>query len=143
MQKETSSAASDPLAFSQKLRARVSRFLPGWLVSELTAPSTWRSSGLSQFTKHVTTPPRNQAEAEAYAELFGRGDLVVKSGWPDFLVISGPDEIFCVEVKGPGDEIRPHQLVVLELLARAGIDTYIKWPGGYEAVGDSKPWADR
>lgn len=133
----------DPLAFSQKLRARVSRLLPGRLVSQLIEPSHTSGSGLSRFTQYVAKPPRNPAEAEAHEELSERGHLVIKSGWPDFFVVSGPDEIFFVEVKGPGDDIRPHQRVVLELLARAGIDTYIKWPEGYESVGDSTPWEER
>jgi hypothetical protein len=106
-------------------------------------PSSFRAAGLSQFTKHISTPPSNAAEGEAYAELSDAGNLVIKSGWPDFMVVSGPNEIFLVEVKGPGDEIRPHQRVVLEFLARAGINTYIRWPDGYEAIGSSIPWEQR
>lgn len=134
----------DPLAYSQALRARVSRFLPGWLLGKLNTPNTfWGDTGVSQFTKHIGKKPKNEAEAEVHSELFGLGHLVITSGWPDFFVVSGSDEIFFVEVKGPGDNLRSHQRVVLELLARAGIDTYIKWPEGYEAVGDSIPWSDR
>lgn len=135
---------TDPLAYSQALRARISRFLPGWLLGKLNTPNTYHAdTGVSQFTKHIGKPPRNEAEAEVHAELFDLGHLVITSGWPDFFVVSGPEDIFFVEVKGPGDHLRSHQRVVLELLARAGIDTYIKWPDGYEAIGDSTPWVDR
>jgi hypothetical protein len=139
----TEASARDPLTVARELRARVSQLLPGWLIGRLNEPRHNRSSGISQFTKFVSRPPRNTAEAEAYEELFEEGYLPVASGWPDFFVVSGKDEIFFVEVKGPGDELRPNQIVVLELLARAGIDTYIRYPDGYEAVGDSTPWNER
>lgn len=142
--KKTSPLPQDALAHAQALRRRVSRLLPGWLIDKLNTPNTYYAdNGVSQFTKHIGKPPRNQAEANVHADLFERGRLVIPSGWPDFFVVSGPDEIFFVEVKGPGDSLRSHQRVVLELLARAGIDTYIRWPDYYEAIGDSTPWQDR
>ena len=134
----------DALAHSQALKRRVSRFLPAWLLDKLNTPNTYHAdTGVSQFTKHIGKPLRNEAEAKAHAALSELGHLVITSGWPDFFVVSGPDEIFFVEVKGPGDHLRSHQRVVLELLARAGIDTYIRWPDYYEAIGDSTPWAER
>ncbi len=136
-------AVTDSLTQTQDLRRRVSRLLPGYVVSSLEEPSNNRASGLSGFTKFVSKPPRNAAEAETYHELFELGYLPVASGWPDFFVIEDADDIFVVEVKGPGDSLRPNQIVVLEMLASAGIDTYIRRPHGYEAVGDSKPWGER
>lgn len=119
------------------------KLLPGWLVSRLDSPRHDRCTGLAGFIQRVYKPPTNRAEALVHRSLLDDGYLVVSGGWPDFMVITGPDEIIAVEVKGPGDSLADHQIVVLELLARAGINTYIKWPDYYEAVGDSKPWIDR
>lgn len=102
-----------------------------------------RRQGLASFLRNVYTQPRNEAEAEAHRELLDQGHVVVRSGWPDFMVIDGPDSLYVVEVKGGGDSLADNQVVVLELLAMAGIDTYIRYPWGYEAVGKSTPWEER
>jgi len=116
-------------------RKLLERFLPWWLIA--------RIGSVAELFQHIYREPRNPVEAEVHRELLDRGHAIIRSGWPDFLVISGPDEIYLVEVKGPGDALRANQVAVLELLARAGIDTYIRWPDYYEAIGDSTPWVDR
>ena len=118
-----------------ELRDRITKLLPWWLIEEL--------GSLADLVQHVYREPKNAAEAETHREILDRGHAVIRSGWPDFMVISGPEDIYLVEVKGPGDDLRSNQRVVLELLARRGIDTYIKWPDYYEAVGTSKPWVER
>lgn len=141
--KQTRSLAADSFDFI-RLRDRVSRFLPGWLIDRLNEPHPMRrAGGLSGFLQHIYKPPRSEAEAIVHRELLDAGHVVVRSGWPDFMVLSGPDDLFVVEVKGPGDQLRDNQIVVLELLARAGIDTYIRWPDYYQAIGGSTPWVER
>src|SRR5574338_647787 len=120
--------ADDPLLYAQPLRRRVSRVLPYRLLDGLTDPDSWRATGISSFTKHVSKPPSNPSELLAYGELNDMGHLVIKSGWPDFMVVTSPDDMFVVEVKAYDDDVRPHQFIVLELLAKSGIDTYVKWP---------------
>lgn len=133
----------DSLSVAQAVRARVSKLLPGRVITRLNEPSSFGSTGMSRFTKFVAKRPNVAANAEAFDELWERGYLPIASGWPDFLVVEDKDTIFVVEVKGPGDSLRPNQTVVLDALARAGIDTYIRWPEGYEAVGNSTPWEER
>ncbi len=114
-----------------------------FMKGSIDSPRLEYRSGLAGFIQHVYRTPTNKAEANAHRELLDEGHLVIRGGWPDFMVITGPDEIVAVEVKGPGDYLKDHQIVVLELLARAGIPTYVRYPGGYEAVGSSIPWVDR
>ncbi len=99
--------------------------------------------GLVSLIQDCYRVPGNAAEAEAHAELLGRGAVVLRRGWPDFLVFER-EKLYVVEVKGPGDDVRPSQQVVLAALARQGISTYVRRSGpqhaSYEPVGDSEEW---
>jgi hypothetical protein len=122
-------------------RDRLAKFLPSRLLFHEEV-----QEGFSRLAEDVGKPPRNEAEAEAWGQLVDFGCAVVNKGWPDFMVFSNQDDFFLVEVKGPGDTVKPQQRVVLEQLASRGIDVYIRWGAGsdviYESVGDSSPWSD-
>lgn len=114
-------------------RDRLAQNLPGWLVDHL-------KEGFGAFAVDCYRQPTNKTEARVYNDLLGSGHTVLKKGWPDFLVLTSNDDLFVVEVKARGDEVRPQQRVVLEALARKGIDTYIWWDdlGCLEIVGESR-----
>lgn len=114
-------------------RDKLAKNLPGWLVDHL-------KEGFASFAADAYREPKNRAEAYAFHKLLSKGYTVLKRGWPDFLVLAG-DELLLIEVKGPGDEVRPSQRVVLEALARKGLNVYIYWEsvGICEPIGDSPP----
>lgn len=123
-------------------RDQAAKLLPGFLLDAILP-----DGGFGNLVAESYRPPTNKAEAEVHSELLGQGHLVLRKGWPDLCVITRKD-MFCVEVKH-ADWLSPSQKVVTEMLARAGIDTYIasKRYGSdrfvYEAVGDSKHWTER
>ena len=49
----------------------------------------------------------------------------LKDGYPDLICVKGAD-LFCVEVKAPGDSLRRNQLVTMNQLLKAGFDVSIK-----------------
>lgn len=114
-------------------RDQLAKNLPGWLVDHL-------KEGFGSFAADCYQQPTNKTEARIHKDILDGGHTVLRKGWPDFLVLTGSDDLFVVEVKAKGDEVRPSQRVVLEALARRGIDTYIWWDGtGYiEVVGESR-----
>ena len=48
-----------------------------------------------------------------------------KDGYPDLICVKG-NELFCIEVKAPGDSLRRNQLVTMNQLLKAGFDVSIK-----------------
>lgn len=51
-----------------------------------------------------------------------------RSGWPDFLVELESGRSIGVEVKAPGDSLRPNQISMFEALERAGLQVFIWRP---------------
>ncbi len=132
----------------------IGRFLPGWLLDH---PQV--KTGFASLVSDMYRAPSNVTEAEVHAELMSLGCTVLRRGWPDFFVFENDDDFFLVEVKAPTDFVRPAQRVILEMLARKGIDVYVfggdnyelpekkMWEifdeGGVEAIGPSTPWSER
>lgn len=119
---------------------------PSWMRSDIYSAIIRDDGRPADLFQHLYEEPSNKNEAVAHRHLLDLGKGVVRKGWPDFMVF-GTDELFVVEVKGAGDQIRPAQRLVLEYLAERGIDTYIAHVNDdqiwFEAVGDSTPWAER
>ncbi len=59
---------------------------------------------------------------------------IVRHGWPDFMVRS-KGRVFGIEVKSPGDRVRPNQAKAFEFLESIGIDVFVWTPGS-----DPVPW---
>lgn len=139
-------------------REKIGRFLPGWLIDH---PQV--KEGFASLVSDLYRAPSNKTEAEAHKDLMQMGCTVLRRGWPDFFVFADADDFFMVEVKAPSDFVRPSQRVILETLARKGIDVYVfggndsdlyhspetakknneSWWSGVEAVGPSTPWSER
>lgn len=121
------------------LRDRLARFIPASIIYHEEV-----QEGFSRLASEAGNPPKNKNEAKAYLELTETcGFAVLNKGWPDFLVLQNEDDFFLVEVKGPGDWVKPQQRVVMEMLASKGINVYIRreepYGAAYEPVGNSDP----
>ncbi len=69
-----------------------------------------------------------------------KGWAVLDKGWPDLLITKtlkdGQMQIRAIEVKGPGDNLRPEQEEVIKILQKAGIDACVLWTQtGKETLG--------
>lgn len=58
-----------------------------------------------------------------------RGYVILKSGWPDFLVIPPEGRPYCIEVKSMFDRLKPNQRRMIYVLKKLGIETYISFDG--------------
>lgn len=135
-------------------RDKVVNALPWPLVQEIEQErredngTNYRSPGLVSLISDCYREPKNPTELEAHRELVEMGYIVLKRGWPDFLVFN-KDDVFAVEVKTDTDIVRPSQRVMLELLAANGIDTYVRRGNAegsrnnYGKIGKSKRWVER
>jgi hypothetical protein len=82
-------------------------------------PGEWRPPGAEPLTCN------SRAEQIAYDLLASRGMLVLKRGWPDFIVLDKSGVLVaCVEVKDGRDSLSPHQEKVATALMLAGIACY-------------------
>jgi hypothetical protein len=58
-------------------------------------------------------------------------------GWPDLVLIHDRRKrVVFAELKREGQEAEPEQLVVLELLRRAGAEAYLWWPHDLEQIAE-------
>jgi hypothetical protein len=65
----------------------------------------------------------NNAEAVFRRKAIASGWEVLKSGWPDFLIIKDNKVVF-VEVKSEWDVLKPNQILMLNILAGLGMKCY-------------------
>lgn len=66
------------------------------------------------------------SESAVHAVISGLGLRVLRTGWPDFLVLNQIDEILmAVEVKSDHDTVKPHQQKIHELLRDSGIEVRV------------------
>lgn len=73
---------------------------------------------------------KNKAELAVLARLQGEGWIVVKRGWPDFLVVRG-NEVRLIEVKRTaGYGLSRPQREVARILALLGLKVELMTPGG-------------
>lgn len=81
------------------------------------------------------------AERIALDELEAAGAVVLRDGWPDYLIeLRG--RIIGVEVKGRGDVVRPHQAAMHDALRRAGLPVLIAYVDGGRIIALDDPGAD-
>lgn len=64
----------------------------------------------------------NPAEASLQEKLLSEGSLVIRRGWPDFLVLGPGDYARVIEVKEGADPVRPTQKLMMRVLGRFGFD---------------------
>ncbi len=69
----------------------------------------------------------NEAEERFRRLMLERGAKVLRSGWPDFLVITAAGSALAVEVKSDGDRMRPAQVRTFEALEAAGLEIRVWW----------------
>ena len=51
---------------------------------------------------------------------------ILTKGWPDFLVRNTRSgKLLCIEVKQPGEKLKPHQQAMKDALESAGIDVLV------------------
>ena len=68
----------------------------------------------------------NRFEDEARAEIERDGWMILKTGWPDFIILDGDGELVCfAELKASGDKVRPEQKRVHDVLRRAGLQVCV------------------
>ena len=67
--------------------------------------------------------PALNAEAEFKKQAISKGWNVLKNGWPDYLIYKD-NEIAFVEVKDKGDQLRPSQIEMLNLLSKFGFKCF-------------------
>jgi hypothetical protein len=72
---------------------------------------------------------RKQSQPERFEswlkkEFEATGHLVLRSGWPDFVIISPTEKPFCVEAKQGHDKLRPNQITMRAALVRGGMKVY-------------------
>lgn len=54
------------------------------------------------------------------------GFVTVRGGWPDYLVLGRDGTLkMAIEVKAPGDQLRPNQKLVIAALQQAGVDVRV------------------
>jgi hypothetical protein len=88
-------------------------------------------------------PPRFGANAterafiDRWETIGGEGALLLRHGWPDFLVEHPKLGIIAVEVKRPPDYLRANQRRMLTALERAGIAGFVWSPKKPRAL---TPW---
>lgn len=76
----------------------------------------------------------SEFQTQVKQELEQNGWEVLDSGWPDFLCIKD-GKIKLIEVKAPGDVVRPNQKKVLDILSRY-LPTRVAYSG--PGFGDSE-----
>lgn len=67
----------------------------------------------------------NASEQAAHDALARCGYVVLRKGWPDFLVVSPTGGLFALEWKSRWDRVMPHQERMHDVLAFAGIPTLV------------------
>lgn len=81
----------------------------------------------------------NETEREFSRRAKGKGLSVIRSGWPDFLLVDPvTGKTFAVEVKRPADPVRPNQARMFAALDAGGIPVYVWNP----ALARLTPWKD-
>lgn len=66
----------------------------------------------------------NNRETKIFDFFRSEGFTVLRSGWPDFLVIN-ENGGFCVEVKSGTQVLEPNQCIMREALERLGLPVYV------------------
>ncbi len=81
----------------------------------------------------------NASEKAFEAQARQRGFEPIRTGWPDFLVVS-PDKsyVFCVEVKTQGDGLKGNQRRVKNLLESMGLAVIISEDGIWTEPNDAQ-----
>jgi len=67
----------------------------------------------------------NTREESVAAEWREQGFEVVHRGWPDLLAAHPDGRLVAIEVKSPGDRVRPNQAHIHQLLRQAGIEVVV------------------
>ncbi len=77
------------------------------------------------------------AEREFVNHAIAEGWRVLKSGWPDFILVGGDGSTRFVEVKRPRQGLKKNQTEVARILARRGIRVERCTPGRSDGTGAS------
>lgn len=75
---------------------------------------------VASIAREADRVSKNDAEASLQAKLTDEGALVIRRGWPDFMVIGPGDQIRVIEVKDGKDQVRPTQKLLMRILGRVG-----------------------
>lgn len=80
---------------------------------------------LASIAREAERPSSNPAEAALQAQLLESGALVIRRGWPDFMVLGPGERVRAIEVKEGVDVVRPTQKLLLRVLGKLGVETSV------------------
>ena len=112
----------DPLNRPDKLKARIraTSHLKRDISSHLVAWSVLTPSLLDSILNAMTTEQLSNLLRIVIGDL-----RQFRAGFPDLTVIDPNGEIAFVEIKGPGDQLRPNQRLWIERLTQAQFNVYV------------------
>lgn len=80
---------------------------------------------LASIAREAERLSSNPAEASLHARLLEEGSLVIRRGWPDFLVLGPGNYARIIEVKEGLDPVRPTQKLMMRVLGRFGFSVAV------------------
>lgn len=80
---------------------------------------------LASIARESYRMSNNKAEAALQKMYLDQGMVVIRRGWPDFMVISSEGCVGAVEVKEGFDPVRPTQKLLMRVMDRLGFNVAV------------------